>query len=100
MTMRADIGPRFHSIEEALTWVFIVVMHIKVLAQAFEVFTQGAAILKLQVVPGFTVTETDDNTAVSETGTTDPRYFFTSSGCSRIASEIEQKITPAFLSSA
>jgi hypothetical protein len=29
-------------------------------------------------------------------GTTEPRYFFTSSGCSRIASEIEQKMTPAF----
>ena len=28
-----------------------------------------------------------------------PRYFFTSSGCSRIASEIGMKITPAFFSS-
>ena len=33
------------------------------------------------------------------TGTTEPRYFFTSSGCSRTASEIEQKMTPAFASS-
>ncbi len=32
-------------------------------------------------------------------GTTEPRYFFTISGCSRIASEIEQKMTPAFFSS-
>jgi hypothetical protein len=36
---------------------------------------------------------------LSDTGTTEPRYFFTSSGCSWIASEIEQKITPAFFSS-
>jgi len=36
---------------------------------------------------------------LSETGTTVPRYFFTRSGCSRIASEIGMKITPAFWSS-
>ena len=29
----------------------------------------------------------------------EPRYFLTKSGCSRIASEIEQKMTPAFASS-
>ena len=36
---------------------------------------------------------------LSDTGTTEPRYFFTSSGCSRIASEIGMKMTPAFSSS-
>ena len=36
---------------------------------------------------------------LSVTGTTEPRYFFTSSGCSRTASEIGMKITPAFSSS-
>jgi hypothetical protein len=37
---------------------------------------------------------------LSEIDTTEPRYFRTSSGCSRTASEIEQKITPARASSA
>ena len=36
---------------------------------------------------------------LSEYGTTEPRYFFTRSGCSRTASLIEQKITPADASS-
>src|SRR4030095_4592144 len=35
---------------------------------------------------------------LSFVGTTDPRYFLTSSGCSRIASVNEQKITPCFFS--
>src|SRR6185369_9302505 len=35
---------------------------------------------------------------LSLVGTTEPRYFFTSSGYSRIASVNEQKITPCFLS--
>ena len=37
---------------------------------------------------------------LSDCGTTDPMYFFTNSGCSRTASEIAQKMTPAFASSA
>src|SRR5512140_2093671 len=37
---------------------------------------------------------------LSEYGTTEPRYFCTSSGCSSTASPKEQKITPCFLSSA
>ncbi len=37
---------------------------------------------------------------LSDCGTTVPRYLRTSSGCSRTASEMEQKITPAFASSA
>jgi hypothetical protein len=37
---------------------------------------------------------------LSEIGTTVPRYFFTRSGCSRSASEIGMKITPAFFNSA
>ena len=36
---------------------------------------------------------------VVDCGTTEPRYFLTRSGCSRIASEIEQKMTPALASS-
>src|SRR5579871_931762 len=60
-----------------------------------------------QRTPGGTYTnEPSENTAefsvakkLSEVGTTEPRYFFTSSGCSRIASEIGMKITPAFFSS-
>ena len=32
---------------------------------------------------------------MSRNGTTEPRYFCTNSGCSRTASENEQKITPA-----
>jgi hypothetical protein len=32
---------------------------------------------------------------LSETGTTEPRYFFTSSGCSCTASENDMKMTPA-----
>jgi hypothetical protein len=36
---------------------------------------------------------------LSVIGTTEPRYLRTSSGCSRIASEIEPKITPALASS-
>ena len=32
---------------------------------------------------------------LSPLGTTEPRYFLISSGCSWTASEIEQKITPA-----
>ena len=36
---------------------------------------------------------------MSEAGTTEPRYFFTSSGCSRTASLNEQKMTPAWASS-
>ena len=36
---------------------------------------------------------------LSPVGTTLPRYFCTSSGCSRIASDIEQKITPFSASS-
>jgi hypothetical protein len=36
---------------------------------------------------------------LSVTGTTEPRYFFTSSGWLRTASENEQKITPALASS-
>src|SRR6476660_5934815 len=35
---------------------------------------------------------------LSFVGTTDPRYFLIRSGCSRIASVNEQKITPCFLS--
>src|SRR6185436_10212697 len=35
---------------------------------------------------------------LSLVGTTEPRYFFTRSGCSRIASVNEQKMTPCFLS--
>ena len=31
-------------------------------------------------------------------GTTEPRYFFTSSGCSRTASENEQKMMPTLAS--
>src|SRR5215469_15159973 len=60
-----------------------------------------------QRTPAGTYTnEPSENTAefkvakkLSEVGTTEPRYFFTSSGCSRIASEIGMKITPAFFSS-
>src|SRR5215510_11944347 len=60
-----------------------------------------------QRTPSGTYTnEPSENTAelsvakkLSEVGTTEPRYFFTSSGCSRIASEIGMKITPAFFSS-
>src|SRR5215469_15371550 len=56
-----------------------------------------------QRTPGGTYTnEPSENTAelsvakkLSDTGTTEPRYFFTSSGCSRMASEIGQKMTPA-----
>src|SRR6201998_3988291 len=60
-----------------------------------------------QRTPGGTyANEPSENTAefrvakkLSEVGTTVPRYFFTSSGCSRIASEIGMKITPAFFNS-
>src|SRR5207253_9174776 len=60
-----------------------------------------------QRTPGGTYTnEPSENTAelsvakkLSVTGTTVPRYFCTSSGCSRSASEIGMKITPDFLSS-
>ena len=37
---------------------------------------------------------------LSVTGTTEPRYLRTSSGCSRSASEIGMKMTPALASSA
>src|SRR5689334_1151351 len=50
--------------------------------------------------------EPSENTAelsaakkLSEYGTTDPRYFRTSSGCSRTASPNEQKMIPCFASS-
>src|SRR5260370_20607620 len=60
-----------------------------------------------QRTPGGTYTkEPSENTAelsvakkLSDVGTTEPRYFCTRSGCSRTASEIGMKITPAFLSS-
>src|SRR6185369_710881 len=60
-----------------------------------------------QRTPSGTYTnEPSENTAelsvakkLSEVGTTEPRYFLTISGCSRIASEIGMKITPAFFSS-
>src|ERR1051325_2324924 len=60
-----------------------------------------------QRTPSGTYTnEPSENTAelsvakkLSEVGTTVPRYFFTSSGCFRIASEIGMKITPALASS-
>src|SRR5215468_70515 len=60
-----------------------------------------------QRTPGGTYTkEPSENTAelsvakkLSDTCTTEPRYFFTSSGCSHTASEIGMKMTPAFLSS-
>ena len=35
---------------------------------------------------------------LSRAGTTEPRYLRTNSGCSRIASDIEQKMTPCFSS--
>src|SRR5262245_63416458 len=57
--------------------------------------------------PGTYTKEPSENTAelspaykLSDCGTTEPKYLRTSSGCSRSASEIEQKITPALASSA
>src|SRR5215470_9475157 len=61
-----------------------------------------------QRTPSGTYTnEPSENTAelsvakkLSLTGTTEPRYFFTSSGCFWIASEIGMNSTPALASSA
>src|SRR5512146_2782368 len=45
--------------------------------------------------PSEKTAEFKDAKKLSVTGTTDPKYFFTSSGCFSTASENEQKITPA-----
>ena len=50
-------------------------------------------------LPSENTAEFSDAKKLSAIGTTLPRYFLTRSGCSRIASDIEQKITPARASS-
>src|ERR1700758_5049054 len=45
--------------------------------------------------PSLNTAEFNDAKKLSVYGTTEPRYFFTNSGCSFTASENEQKITPA-----
>src|SRR6476469_9914794 len=50
--------------------------------------------------PSLNTAELSAAKKLSECGTTEPRYFRTSSGCSRTASPIEQKMMPSLESSA
>src|SRR5471030_1673192 len=50
--------------------------------------------------PSLNTAELSAAKKLSECGTTEPKYFCTSSGCSRTASPKEQKMIPSLLSSA
>src|SRR5437773_20520 len=74
--------------------------YFQVMAEPVSTWVQEILALRPRQSPRLvTKLKTPPLPSLSPGGTTEPRYFFTSSGCSRIASEIEQKMTPALASS-